>query len=368
LVALFQVCGRGGGSNNHPGNEAFRVLVNEVKLPYVNCPKREKPLIARRVVEAVRNQSPPGRFLQKNGKTGLWDDIGDGRAREKTSQALREGASVIRNMADKESGSPDVQAKLKKTIRTSPGPMVVGQAEAGTKGVNCSEDLQTLKDAHMLAAKSMYEDCANQHQLLLSFQMKHGMQNSLSAVPLSNMYQPRGEQEYRSSKIPSQLASHSHLPSHEELGSGFAKSSIPFSQPHHRRRATVDHAPTFMRKVAPDSVPYEIVRGLLLGHLDPVHLAHKLLSPEDAATVERLHCVNRSIFNNYVCAQGQPSVNTITDTNHPLRLCSIVSHGSSSLSECQSMKEEIQLSDDSSRQSMKARRAVLPKKKRKFVE
>jgi hypothetical protein len=36
------LCGRGGGSNNHPGNEAFRELVNEVKLPYVNCPKREK--------------------------------------------------------------------------------------------------------------------------------------------------------------------------------------------------------------------------------------------------------------------------------------------------------------------------------------
>lgn len=89
------VCGRGGGSNNHPGNESFRELVNEVKLPYVNCPKREKPLIARRIVEAVRNQTPPGRFLSKDSKTALWNDIGDGKAREKTSQALREGEFAV---------------------------------------------------------------------------------------------------------------------------------------------------------------------------------------------------------------------------------------------------------------------------------
>ena len=91
------MCGRGGGSNNHPGNESFRELVNEVKVPYVNCPKREKPLIARRIVEAVRIQTPPGRFLSKDAK-GLWNDIGDGKAREKTSQALREGAPIIRDM------------------------------------------------------------------------------------------------------------------------------------------------------------------------------------------------------------------------------------------------------------------------------
>ena len=34
------LCGRGGGSNNHPGNESFRELVNEVKVPYVKCAKR----------------------------------------------------------------------------------------------------------------------------------------------------------------------------------------------------------------------------------------------------------------------------------------------------------------------------------------
>ena len=47
----------------------------------------------------MRQQTPPGRFLSKDNKSGTWSDIGDGRAREKTSQALREGAPVIRHMA-----------------------------------------------------------------------------------------------------------------------------------------------------------------------------------------------------------------------------------------------------------------------------
>ena len=47
-------------------------------------------------MRAVRVQNPPGRFLQKDEKSGLWYDIGDQKAREKTSQALREGAPEIR--------------------------------------------------------------------------------------------------------------------------------------------------------------------------------------------------------------------------------------------------------------------------------
>ncbi|KAL7469225.1 hypothetical protein ACHAXS_009482 [Conticribra weissflogii] len=113
------LCGRGGGSNNHPGNESFRELVNEVKVPYVNCPKREKPLIARRIVEAVRNQSPPGRFLQKDMDTGLWNDIGDAKAREKTSQALREGAPIIRDLLHAPSSGSDVATALKEAKRAN---------------------------------------------------------------------------------------------------------------------------------------------------------------------------------------------------------------------------------------------------------
>jgi hypothetical protein len=33
--------------------------------------------VARIIVRAIRNGDPPGRFIKKNEKTGLWFDVGD---------------------------------------------------------------------------------------------------------------------------------------------------------------------------------------------------------------------------------------------------------------------------------------------------
>ena len=57
---------------------------------YVRAPKIQKPSVARVIVRAIRNGDPPGRFLRKDEKTGKWVDVGDKKAAEKTSQALRE--------------------------------------------------------------------------------------------------------------------------------------------------------------------------------------------------------------------------------------------------------------------------------------
>jgi hypothetical protein len=46
--------------------------------------------VARVIVRAIRNGDPPGRFLKKDSANGKWFDIGDKKAAEKTSQALRE--------------------------------------------------------------------------------------------------------------------------------------------------------------------------------------------------------------------------------------------------------------------------------------
>ena len=91
------LCGRGGGTNAHVGNSHWRMLVQANKELYVSLPKRQKMLLSKSIVNAVRSQNPPGRFLQKDTKTDLWYDVGDQRAQEKTSQALREGAPDIRN-------------------------------------------------------------------------------------------------------------------------------------------------------------------------------------------------------------------------------------------------------------------------------
>jgi hypothetical protein len=50
----------------------------------------QKPSVARVIVRAIRNGDPPGRFLKKDEKSGKWLDVGDKKAAEKTSQALRE--------------------------------------------------------------------------------------------------------------------------------------------------------------------------------------------------------------------------------------------------------------------------------------
>ena len=84
------LCGRGGSSNRHLGNMHFRELVAANKKTYVGLTKKQKMLVARKVVEMVHGTEPPGRFLAKDLDTGLWYDIGLPRSLEKTSQALRE--------------------------------------------------------------------------------------------------------------------------------------------------------------------------------------------------------------------------------------------------------------------------------------
>jgi hypothetical protein len=85
-----------GGTNHHPGNKVYRRMVEDKKIEYVNCKRLDKPLVALSIIKIWRGQKPPGRFLKMDDKTGLWNDVGDKKAREKTSQALREKAPEIR--------------------------------------------------------------------------------------------------------------------------------------------------------------------------------------------------------------------------------------------------------------------------------
>ena len=89
------LCGRGGLINKHPGNVAYRRVVESNKKTYHSCKKTYKNLLAISIVEAVARQNPPGRFLARD-SSGLWLNIGRARAIQKTSQALREGAVRIK--------------------------------------------------------------------------------------------------------------------------------------------------------------------------------------------------------------------------------------------------------------------------------
>lgn len=88
--------GRGGGTNVHPGNRNFRDLINLHRRAYLKARKNDKPAISRAIVRSIRESN--GKFLKKDEKAGLWFEIGDDAAREKTSQALRQRAPEMRKL------------------------------------------------------------------------------------------------------------------------------------------------------------------------------------------------------------------------------------------------------------------------------
>jgi hypothetical protein len=350
------VCGRGGGSNNHPGNESFRELVNEVKVPYVNCPKREKPLIARRIVEAVRNQTPPGRFLCKDIK-GLWNDIGDGRAREKTSQALREGAPIIRDMIKSPTDPTDVAAvvkEAKKAERAEKEYCVNMPEETNPIGVQASPRSQPKNEPPVVKC-----EIGPQVPMINRKNMPNLKKLQDNVAPPAAVW-PHAHQAQRNFNLGMPYAYHAgHM-----MGRFVAPPVL------------IDYANRASRY--PDSVSIETVRRLLLGQIDPVTLALQLLSPQDAAMVARRHANSTVLVNPGpgVMMSERGSLSGSCPTNNPLHLTTIVSDASSRASsgECVVRTGTPSPSDGSSVESSKRSssetpsKRALPKKKRKYVE
>jgi hypothetical protein len=86
------LCGRGGATNNHIGNKRFRTIISEYQLGYLQARKKEKVVVARRIVDCVKMNG--GRFLKRDDSTNMWVEVSIKKATEKTSQALREGLDV----------------------------------------------------------------------------------------------------------------------------------------------------------------------------------------------------------------------------------------------------------------------------------
>lgn len=89
------LCGRGGETNHHQGNIQYRNLVKAFQPLYIASKRRDKPRLAQCIVYTVRQSG--GRFLKRTDpRSNTWTDVGNIKAREKTSQALREGAPELR--------------------------------------------------------------------------------------------------------------------------------------------------------------------------------------------------------------------------------------------------------------------------------
>ena len=122
------------------------------------------------IVRALRNSDPPGRFLKKDEKTGKWYDIGDRRAAEKASQALREKTPEERDRLKTEGGMPpsyfanpalfDATSRLIKNAIPGLGPPLpdsaprTGGAAATVTPVPMTSEGQSAQEAEAEKAKS----------------------------------------------------------------------------------------------------------------------------------------------------------------------------------------------------------------------
>lgn len=104
------VLGRGRGASSHIGNVNFRGFIKQWKPKYAAANRVDKPKVAGEVVGKWRQKNPPGRFLVqvRTSNRNLWNDVGDRKARQKTSQSLRERECIRkprRKLREREGGS-----------------------------------------------------------------------------------------------------------------------------------------------------------------------------------------------------------------------------------------------------------------------
>lgn len=99
------ICGRGAPTSIHPGNMAFKKIIQRHEMSYLCARRSDKPKIALSLLDEFRAQGV--RFVKRERDehtTGssdsddafVWVEIGDRRAYEKICQALREGAPQLR--------------------------------------------------------------------------------------------------------------------------------------------------------------------------------------------------------------------------------------------------------------------------------
>ena len=110
-------------TNGHTGNRRFRDIIALHRPDYVRATKMDKPNVARKIVRAIRQGNPPGRFLRK-GSDNMWRDVGDKIAAEKTSQGLRE-----RSNAEKRQRSA-----MRESLRIGQRDSLGGESADGTPG------------------------------------------------------------------------------------------------------------------------------------------------------------------------------------------------------------------------------------------
>jgi hypothetical protein len=107
--------GRGGGTNLHSGNRYYRELILSQCPAYEDASKMMKPEISRQIVVNIHKRG--GRFLRKSKTDGIYYEIEECKAREKTSQALRHRSFELRNVLDPKRAKMNGRCQKSKEIK-----------------------------------------------------------------------------------------------------------------------------------------------------------------------------------------------------------------------------------------------------------
>jgi hypothetical protein len=170
--------GRGGGTNHHPGNKKYRKMVEDKKDKYLSSKRLDKPLVAMEIINEWRSMNPPGRFLKQDEVTKLWEDVGDRKAREKTSQALREKTPGDYKETRFEPGTVS-PGRMKPNLARdhSLGTETMGAHEMSLEGFSWDDSDQPVIDRRGA-------NLNNHHPEASPYSPYHVRQNSLATNPL----------------------------------------------------------------------------------------------------------------------------------------------------------------------------------------
>jgi len=228
--------GRGVATNRHPGNANFRAIVSQHVNVYMISTKKEKMMISRSIVRKVQTElSPPGRFLEKIPKTGLWHEVGDKRALEKTAQALRDGAAPLKKKLSEDPNRLDslIGKKHKYTETASTVAEVLSSSESATQQPPLKRqrfdpsivDSSTHMDKFFMAALRTPQVCPSSQQQ--QQQLEQNLSATFNPVPQNSQL---SSVNYNTNYVQASfiMPSVSPLPWREE--------PVTMRQQHHQRR------------------------------------------------------------------------------------------------------------------------------------
>ncbi|KAL7460590.1 hypothetical protein ACHAXS_003065, partial [Conticribra weissflogii] len=144
------ILGRGGLSNNNPGNIHFRRVVAALKGEYAKLTKnKDKRSFAVKIYEEIRGLDPPGRFLQKS-KDGDWTLASREKAVDKVQHCLREKRNEEKKLESSQS-SADTARRNSLPSQTQPQPhsQLVSQSQEQSQisiGRNCQAEDENAKE------------------------------------------------------------------------------------------------------------------------------------------------------------------------------------------------------------------------------